>query len=104
MEMESIKRPLIAVTFNCSTVPKKDTVLKTSMRSSLVIMRKVAGNFLTQNVVESKEGEKGLKKEPFTVLLKCEISDMAVVAKRFQKICIKSENEPKVPEGGWRRG
>lgn len=63
--MESIKRPLIAVTFNCSTVLKKGMVLKTSMRSSLVIMRKVAGNFLTQKVVESKGRRERAEKRAF---------------------------------------
>lgn len=43
---------------NYSTVPKKDWVLKTRMRSSLAIMRKAAGYFLTLNVVESKGGRR----------------------------------------------
>lgn len=29
---------------------------------------------------------------------------MTVVAKRFRKICIKPENEPKVSGGGWKTG
>jgi len=55
-----IKHERTTVTSNLyvSTVPKKYKVLKTRRRSSLVIRRRAAGNFLTQNVIENKGGRK----------------------------------------------